>query len=78
MGIRTARKEKSVSIPILEANGYICAEYLWAYPPGIPYLIPGEKVNSEMISVLTEMINDGIELKSDYKNKKGYLTVLNN
>ena len=31
-----------------------------------------------MISVLTEMINDGIELKSDYKNKKGYLTVLNN
>ena len=27
-----------------EAKGRLSAEYIWAYPPGIPLLIPGERI----------------------------------
>ncbi len=31
-------------LPPNKAKGRISAEYLWAYPPGIPLLIPGERI----------------------------------
>ncbi len=33
-------------IPPHKAKGRISAEYLWAYPPGIPLLIPGERIET--------------------------------
>ncbi len=35
-------------IPLEEAAGQICGEYIWAYPPGIPLLIPGERIPREL------------------------------
>ena len=33
-------------VPPNEAGGRISAEYVWAYPPGIPLLIPGERIET--------------------------------
>ncbi len=33
-------------IPPNKAKGRISAEYIWAYPPGIPLLIPGEQIET--------------------------------
>jgi arginine/lysine/ornithine decarboxylase len=31
-------------VPITEAAGRICAEQITPYPPGIPVLLPGERI----------------------------------
>ena len=75
LDIRTARKKEHICIPLNESVSRICAEYIWAYPPGIPLLIPGEQITSDIINMLLKMMSCGIELKSDYNNE-GYISVL--
>lgn len=43
-------------------GGRIAAEYLWAYPPGIPLLAPGEKVTEAMLARWRQMEQAGVEL----------------
>ena len=43
-----------------EADQRIAAEYVWAYPPGIPLLVPGQKICADVFSLDT----DGPELHS--------------
>ena len=44
------------------AENEISTEYVFAYPPGIPIIIPGEKISTEIIKI-TEIYNEnGIEL----------------
>lgn len=47
-----AEKEK---IKIEEAEGRICGEIITEYPPGIPLLIPGEKIGQEQIKYLKHL-----------------------
>ncbi len=37
------------SVPVAEAIGHTAAEYVWAYPPGIPLVIPGEMITEETV-----------------------------
>ncbi|TDT60999.1 arginine decarboxylase [Fonticella tunisiensis] len=46
---RQAFNGKKKSIPLSESIGKISAEFLLAYPPGIPIVCPGEVINSEVI-----------------------------
>lgn len=43
------------SIPLLEAEGRIAGEMVIPYPPGIPLLVPGERIDSHVISLLAAM-----------------------
>ena len=36
-----------VLCPVGEAEGRISADYRWKFPPGIPYLVPGERIGEE-------------------------------
>jgi len=40
------------SMPIIKSSGKISAEFVMAYPPGIPILAPGEKITEEIISYI--------------------------
>ncbi|MHB1484332.1 MAG: aminotransferase class I/II-fold pyridoxal phosphate-dependent enzyme [Saccharofermentanales bacterium] len=40
------------SVPIIQSNYEICAEFVMAYPPGIPILAPGERVTKEIIDYI--------------------------
>jgi arginine decarboxylase len=43
------------SLPLEEAVGAICGELLVPYPPGIPFLCPGERISEEMVERLQEL-----------------------
>lgn len=43
-GIEEALDAPSRLVPVAEGVGKIAAEYAWAYPPGIPVIIPGEVI----------------------------------
>ena len=45
-----------------EAGGRVAAGYLWAYPPGIPLLVPGETVTAAMLARWAQMEQAGVEL----------------
>lgn len=40
------------SLPIMESDGYICAEFVMCYPPGIPILAPGERITREILDYI--------------------------
>ena len=47
-----------------DGSGAICREYVWAYPPGIPLLAPGQQVTGAGLRSLAEMASSGVELHS--------------
>lgn len=49
-----------------EAIGKISQEYLWVYPPGVPFLVPGEIISLEIIKKVTWYQEFGIEVRSTY------------
>jgi len=46
-GIERALELPSAALPVAECIGRVAAEYVWAYPPGIPILIPGERIKAD-------------------------------
>lgn len=56
----TSEKEK---IPFIECQNKISAEFIYAYPPGIPILVPGERISSEIIAVVNRHREAGISLQ---------------
>ena len=73
-----ARREQEIPLPLLwswealerpgkavqcqAAVGRVMAEYLWAYPPGIPLAVPGEQVTEAMVARWRQMEQAGVEL----------------
>lgn len=43
---------KQHSVAIADSAGYICAEFVMSYPPGIPILAPGERITKEIIEYI--------------------------
>ncbi len=58
------RGQSSVLVPFDQCEGLVCAEYVWAYPPGIPLVVPGEIISSTLLEALNEMLLCGVDLKS--------------
>ncbi len=52
---REAYFKKHESVPFEETSGAVCAEIITVYPPGIPLLIPGEIVTTEVIDYIRQM-----------------------
>ena len=40
------------SLPLDEAAGCVCSEFVMCYPPGIPILAPGELITDEIIKYI--------------------------
>jgi lysine decarboxylase len=50
------------SIPVDDAPGRVSAEAIAGYPPGIPALLPGERITSELVDYLRELRDAGARL----------------
>ncbi|MEH7335686.1 aminotransferase class I/II-fold pyridoxal phosphate-dependent enzyme [Neobacillus drentensis] len=50
---------KEQDIHINKAVGHVCAETIIPYPPGIPLLIKGEKINAEKLIQLKTLLESG-------------------
>jgi arginine decarboxylase len=50
------------SVPVADAVGRIAAEQITPYPPGIPVVVPGERLNREVIDLLLTGLEGGMVL----------------
>ncbi|MGN1051124.1 MAG: hypothetical protein ACI4QE_02360, partial [Acutalibacteraceae bacterium] len=57
-------REKSL-IYIKNAEGKTSLEYIYAYPPGIPIIVPGEVFTEEIVSYIEGLSKIGVNLKTD-------------
>ncbi len=56
-------REDGVSVAWKESSGFISMEYAYLYPPGIPLIVPGEKMTEEVISCLEEYQKRGFSIE---------------
>ena len=65
-----------LDVPAALADGYVAAEYVWAYPPGIPLVVPGEMMDSALIGALADLQAHGTQLHSTTGGMPEMLRVL--
>jgi arginine/lysine/ornithine decarboxylase len=49
-----------VEIPAEQSVGRVSIEQITPYPPGIPALLPGERINEQVLDYLTSGITAGM------------------
>jgi lysine decarboxylase len=59
---REAFLQSSEAVPVDQAIGRVSAESVAGYPPGVPALLPGERVTEEVIGYLRELTAAGARL----------------
>ena len=59
-----------------DAVGETAAEYLWAYPPGVPLVAPGEEVTAELVTACRALEQAGTALKHTGGSGAGEIAVL--
>ena len=50
------------SLPLDEAAGHVCSEFVMCYPPGIPILAPGELITPEIIEYIRYAKEKGCQM----------------
>lgn len=63
-------------VELSDAEGLVCAEYIMAYPPGVPLAIPGCRMTEEMLQSLAVRRAAGVKLKFSRSRETGMVTVL--
>jgi lysine decarboxylase len=59
-----------------DAVGRVSAETIAGYPPGIPALLPGERITAEVVAYLRELVSAGARLHGAADPALNTLTVL--
>lgn len=54
MNIQKAFHSEKERLPIRKCLGRICGQFIIKYPPGIPYVIPGEEITTEIIDSIED------------------------
>ena len=63
-------------LPIQEAEGRICSEFVMCYPPGIPILAPGEEITDEIIEYILYAKEKGCSMTGPEDEKIERLNVV--
>jgi arginine decarboxylase len=74
---RDAFNGSTVSIPIVESVGEISAEFLMAYPPGIPVLCPGEVITDEIVEYVQALKDAGLYVQGTEDPDVNFIKVVN-
>ena len=67
---------EKVSLPIKEACGKICGEFVMCYPPGIPILAPGEMITKEIAEYIIYAKEKGCSMQGTEDPKVNNINVL--
>ena len=62
--LREALVRETRAVSLREAIGETAAEYVWAYPPGVPLVVPGEELTDELVRSFSIQRDAGVSLKS--------------
>ena len=66
LSVRAASALPSRTVPLSLSPGLTSAEYIWAYPPGVPCIVPGEVIPPELPASITSLLSSGVALKSTF------------
>ena len=55
--------ESDINDVLDDIDELTAAEYLWAYPPGVPLVAPGEEVTAELVTACRALEQAGTALK---------------
>ncbi len=76
MGMTDALKSGSTPVSLKECAGRISGEYIWAYPPGTPVIVPGEIISGQVLSRIVKDSEAGIRFRSSRGGMPGYVFCL--
>ena len=51
------------ALPWEQCTGFVSTEYAYLYPPGIPLVVPGERISAEAVRMLLEYRRLGFEIE---------------
>lgn len=74
LSIAESEHYSSTQIPIEEAQDKISAEFIYLYPPGIPFVVPGECFSKEILQQILWYQTHGFEILGI---EKGKLKIIN-
>lgn len=74
--IAEAQLRPAHTVPLRDACGETAAEYIWAYPPGVPLIAPGEEVTAEFLTGCCALEQTGTRLKHIGGSGAGEIAVL--
>lgn len=60
---RMCNSNQRISVPWEEAIGQISMEYAYLYPPGIPLIVPGERISEEAVRQISFYHSIGFEIE---------------
>ena len=63
-------------LPAARCASKTAAEYVWAYPPGVPLLAPGEAVTESFLAACAALTAAGTTLHHSHAKTPGMLRVL--
>ena len=66
---------KSTLTDFKSAVGKVSLEYIYAYPPGIPLIVPGEVLSQEIYDNIMYQLKSGVDISSSDKNFPQKLSV---
>lgn len=74
--IATAERAPFICLPIEDTQGYVIAETIVVYPPGIPVVVPGELMNQQAIRYLLAAREAGNTILRSRSDIDGQVAVL--
>ena len=63
-------------VPLFESEGRIMAEFIMVYPPGIPILLPGERITEANLTYIREHLEAGLPVQGPEDPKLEYIRVV--
>lgn len=73
---KSVKKMPDSYLSLKDAQGRISKEYIWAYPPGIPLIVPGEVITREIIGTLEDYKKNGVSLFGKATYTEGKILVI--
>ncbi len=70
-----ALEQEGPSLPFAQCAGQVAGEYLWAYPPGIPLVVPGEVLTPDLLTHFSALLAAGVNLHAAGGSEPGHIRV---
>lgn len=63
MTIARAEESPQERVPLAASQSRVCGEYIYRYPPGVPLIVPGERMSGELLDRIRREQRLGYELQ---------------
>ena len=58
-----AVKQRKGKISLEQSEGKISGDYIYLYPPGIPLIVPGEKITGRVLDKIEEYLHNHMRIE---------------